>query len=369
MNEYWKQQFSKIIDYFTRQKRPGYVLMATGATILAGQNAISFVITGKFSWGTLSVGTAESNFLLDYIVPGLAIVLIICGLTLVAINEIQAIKQNSLKRIILITGDGLRTTSGTGLVTFVKTVLKGTIHPIEIDITQKIRNGVIIEPESTFKRQILPAKDNLVQLLSKGEQNITQIAYGGFLPIPFTFLLGNIIDDKGNVNVFDWDRENDCWKSISAANADDGQSFLHETIHSVTSNEIVLMVSCSYRVSKEQVERSFPRMGIEHLMLETNSFDNHWSMTKQRRLSMQFAEKVKFLSSQGIQTIHLVLAAQSSIALNLGRRYDNRNMPEIVVYQYEKTNNNPYPWGIYGLTHGREDSGFVTRLLHSEAIE
>ncbi|MEG5333947.1 SAVED domain-containing protein [Enterobacter ludwigii] len=362
MSDYWKHQLSKVIDYFTRQKKPSFVLMATGLALLAGQKVINFAITGTFSWGTLSVGTAESNVVTDYIIPALGVTLIIVGMVLIAINEALALRQNTKKRIILITGDGLRTTVGTGIETTAKAILKGTIHPSGINITQQIRDGVVIEPERVFTRQIQPVKENLSQLFANTTPGTTQVAYGGFLPVPFTFFLGNVLDDKGDVNVFDWDRGNECWKHISDNNPDDGESFISETVRSSTSDQTVLVLSCSYRIDISQVERSFAETGIEHLMLPTNTFNNHWSLAKQRRLSMQFAETIKSLSSQGIKRIHLILAAQSSVVLNLARRYDSRNMPELIVYQYEQSTDNPYPWGIYALSHGHEDGGFVWHM-------
>ncbi|MGQ8708684.1 SAVED domain-containing protein [Serratia sp. TSA_198.1] len=360
MSDYWKQQLSKVIDYLTRQKKPGFVLIATGAAILAGQRAISFAITGTFSWGSLSVGTAEGNFISDYLVPAIAIALIATGMVLITVNECQSIKQNSRKRIILVAGNGLRTTSETGLGRKVKSILKGTVYPLDIDITQQLRDGYVFEPKLTFTRKILPAKDNLAQLLAKGTSDTTQVAYGGFLPVPFTFFIGNMLDDKSDVNVFDWDREHERWEHISEKNSDDGESFSSETVRIGDLDEIVLVVSCSYRVKMPLVTDSFEGLGIEHLKLETIAFDNHWSLMKQRRLSLQFAEKIKSLSDEGFRTIHLILAAQSSVVLNLGRRYDSRNMSELIVYQYEQTNKTPYPWGIYALSHGRENSGFIS---------
>ncbi|MBV7579785.1 SAVED domain-containing protein [Escherichia fergusonii] len=361
MNEFWKHQLSKIIDYLTRQKRPGVIMMATGAALAVGPNVWNFVLTGTFRGETLSIGTAEGNVVSDYIVPIIGVILALAGLVFISIGEFQTIKQNSRKRIILVTGNGLRTTTGTGLEKVVRKVLQGIIQPQDIDITQRIRDGVVIEPEITFQRQILPAKDNITQSLSKAEPDMVQVAYGGFLPVPFTFFLGNVLDDKGDVTVFDWDRKDEEWKFISANNIDDGESFVHETICESNSDEIVLVVSCSYRVDIEQVAKSFPGQGIEHLYLENNTFNNHWSLAKQRRLSLEFAEKVKTLSSRGIRTVHLILSAQSSIVLNFGRRYDNRNMGDIIVYQFEQSNPNPYPWGIYGLSHRHENSGFIMR--------
>ncbi|EOC0111084.1 SAVED domain-containing protein [Cronobacter sakazakii] len=361
MSEYWKHQLSKIIDYMTRQKRPGVLMMVTGATLAAGPKLLSFAFKGTFHGESLSISTAEGNVVSDYIVPIIGGILVLAGLVFLSIGEYQSIKQNSRKRILLITGNGLRTTTGTGLDKVVRTVLKGLIQPRDIDITQRIRDGVVIEPESTFNRQILPEKDIITQILCKGEPDLTQVAYGGFLPVPFTFFLGNVLDDKGDVTVFDWDRKDEKWKHISSNNIDDGESFVHETIIESTSDQIVLVVSCSYRVNIEQVTRSFAGQGIEHIYLETNRFDNHWSLAKQRRLSLEFAEKIKTLSMQGIRTVHLILSAQSSIVLNFGRRYDNRNMADVIVYQYEQSNINPYPWGVYGLSHRYENSGIVMR--------
>ncbi|WP_123003910.1 SAVED domain-containing protein, partial [Escherichia coli] len=69
---------------------------------------------------------------------------------------------------------------------------------------------------------------------------------------------------------------------------------------------------------------------------------------------------VNMFSGMVIQTIHLIMSAQRIVVLNFGRRYDSRNMSDIIVYQFEQSNSNPYPWGVYGLSHRHENSGFVT---------
>ncbi|MDU4126262.1 MULTISPECIES: SAVED domain-containing protein [Enterobacterales] len=360
MSLFWKEQLSKVIDYVTRQKRPGVIMLAAGSAMVV-RNVWNFVFTGTFRGESLSIGTAEGNVISDYIVPIIGLLLILAGSSLLIMGERQAHKQNSRKRILLVTGSGLRTTTGTGLDKAVQAILKGMIQPQEIDITQRIRDGVVIEPEMTFQRQILPAKDNITQSLSSGDKEMTQVAYGGFLPVPFTFFLGNVLDDKSDVTVFDWDRKDEKWRHISINHVDDEENFMSETICIPNSDEIVLVVSFSYRVNIEQVVNSFPGLGIEHLYLENNKFDNHWSLAKQRRLSMEFAERVKMFSGMGIRTIHLIMSAQSSVVLNFGRRYDSRNMSDIIVYQFEQSNSNPYPWGVYGLSHRHENSGFVTR--------
>lgn len=75
--------------------------------------------------------------------------------------------------------------------------------------------------------------------------------------------------------------------------------------------------------------------------------NNHWSKKKQDRLAGVFFEYCKQLQGQGVEHIHLVLAAQNSVAFRFGQSYDKRNLPPITVYQYERSGAIRYPWGIY----------------------
>ena len=63
-------------------------------------------------------------------------------------------------------------------------------------------------------------------------------------------------------------------------------------------------------------------------------------------LAQQFLEVVKKVRARGVRRIHLVMAAPNSVVFTFGRRYDKRNLPEIVVYQYERGQSPAYPWGV-----------------------
>ena len=80
--------------------------------------------------------------------------------------------------------------------------------------------------------------------------------------------------------------------------------------------------------------------------LEGRSSNSHWSSKKQSALADQFFETAKKLSACGVRHIHLVLAAPNSVVFNFGRRYDKRNLPEITVYQFERSQSVKYPWGV-----------------------
>ena len=96
----------------------------------------------------------------------------------------------------------------------------------------------------------------------------------------------------------------------------------------------------------EDVQKRMGDMPIVELILDGGSPDCHWSEDKQRALGQQFLNTAISLSNRGIECIHLFIAAQNSVVFRLGRLYDKRNLPIIVVYQYQKNATMPYPWGV-----------------------
>jgi hypothetical protein len=109
--------------------------------------------------------------------------------------------------------------------------------------------------------------------------------------------------------------------------------------------EVVLALGFSYPINDADLETTFSLPTVR-LTLEGMSSDGHWSQRKQNRLAQDFLEIAKRLSEKGVERIHLVLAAPNSVVFTFGRRYDKRNLPQIVVYQYQRGANPAYPWGV-----------------------
>jgi hypothetical protein len=108
----------------------------------------------------------------------------------------------------------------------------------------------------------------------------------------------------------------------------------------------VLVISVSYRIDLDGAQRFRPGFPAIHLELVDGNPDCHWSIDKQCALARQFLETVIALGNRGVKRIHLFLAAQNSIVFRFGRLYDQRNLPDVIVYQYERRREPPYPWGI-----------------------
>ncbi|MGA7329036.1 MAG: SAVED domain-containing protein [Rhodomicrobium sp.] len=80
--------------------------------------------------------------------------------------------------------------------------------------------------------------------------------------------------------------------------------------------------------------------------MEEGSPDCHWSDEWQRGLGAQFLNAAIALGNLGVKRMHVFLAAQNSVVFRFGRLYDKRNLPEIIVYQYERGSTPAYPWGV-----------------------
>jgi hypothetical protein len=77
-------------------------------------------------------------------------------------------------------------------------------------------------------------------------------------------------------------------------------------------------------------------------------------------LADQLLDVAKALEGKGVKVIHLILAAQNSVAFNLGRRYDKRNLPHLIVYQFERGAEKKYPWGVRMPVSGQRAADVVT---------
>ena len=172
------------------------------------------------------------------------------------------------------------------------------------------------------------------------------LVYGGLVPVPFAFLTGVLLDDEELFVFMDWDRNERAWRTLDEA--DDGARFRGGEMASVPrgTESVALTVSVSYEVDVVGVRQKVGEMPLVELTLESGSVDCHWSEEKQRALGRQFFEAVRVLANLGVQHVHLFLAAQNSVVFRFGGLYDKRNFPRVVVYQYERGEAPPYPWGI-----------------------
>lgn len=279
--------------------------------------------------------------LISYGLFALAIGLCIFGFIWFRADE----RRLARKKVIVVEARGLRDLSGTPLHEAVPEKLEGRRDPVLVDLRQRVKDGVIVDPRAAIDRLVSLPTDLERRESGLDRRDITYV-YGGLAPVPLTFLTGVLMDDEGSVVVMDWDRHAENWRTLDGD--DDGQRFSVTGIDTVPAGatDVALTVSVSYGVDLAGVRQKVGGIPVVEMALASGSPDCHWSEGKQKALGQQFLDTAIVLGNQGVKRVHLFLAAQNSVVFRFGRLYDKRNLPEIIAYQYQREETPPYPWGI-----------------------
>lgn len=336
----------KASDWAFRKRSPALFIVRLGFILMSSSLVGSWAMFIKYSDSEhfFEVSYHSSNvgsfiLLTSFTVGALAF---ICGVIWEYKRYVDEAKIKTRKKVIVIEQRGLVDTSDDPLNDFIENELNVITDPLITDIRERIIDNVVTHPELA----LLKINHLKLDLMSKKERvtaSDISVAYGGIMPVPFSFYTGYLLDDESKVSVYDWCRDESTWKLLDED--DDGESFVVE--NKVRSGkEAVLAISFSYLVDKSCIESEFNDKSVHYLSLKDRHRNNHWSLTKQNRLAGEFFEYCKYLLEQGAEHIHLVLASQNSVAFRFGQSYDKRNLPPLTLYQYEKHSIPKYPWGL-----------------------
>ena len=345
-----KHFLRSLIDWVFRRRSPALIVMRIGLACTALGFGAGWVLNVSAPFGD---GVVEMNFdsgagaptFLVYTVCGVGLFLILIGFGWEVVRYRAERRRLDRKKIIVIEARGLRDAVGTALIEAIPPRFEGHRENILIDLRQGVKDGEIAVPEAAIEQLVsLPA--DLKRRVSGFDRRDIERVYGGLAPVPLTFLTGVQMDDECAVTVFDWDRNAETWRELEGS--DDGKRFICSGLEdiSIVAEEIAVAVSVSYGVIENDVRAKVGEIPLVELKLESGAPDCHWSEEKQRALGAQFLEIMISIVNRGTKRVHLFLAAQNSVVFRFGRLYDKRNLPELIVYQYQRAAKPPYPWGI-----------------------
>ncbi len=346
------------LDWLFRRPSVGATIMRIGLGCLTLAFGAGWVlkVALPFRDGTIDLNLDSAGgtpALITYSTAVLGTILVCVGLAVAMLDR----KSNSENKVIAVEGRGLRDTSGTPLLSAVPQSIEGKRESVLIDLRQRIRDGIITEPEVALQDLSHISRD-IRQREAGVDRNLVTHVYGGLTPVPFTFLTGILLDDEGPILVMDWDRHAERWRALDGP--DDGERFTVVGLDQIDgSDEVALIVSVSYTIAPQDVQTSLNNTPVVQLLLEECTPDNHWSQDKQQALGQQFLDTVIKLAGLGVHKVHAFIAAQNSVAFRLGRVYDKRNLPEIVVYQYQRGSEPPYQWGVSMPVAGKDAAAIV----------
>ncbi|BDW90994.1 SAVED domain-containing protein [Thalassospira tepidiphila] len=341
---------SELIGWIFRRRSPWLTVVRAGSLVVLAALAGGVVFDvslpladGELSLNFSNVGGTPTILVYSAFVIGFAIM--IFGIWMEVRRQQDANKVKQRNKAVFIELRGLRQSPGVAIEDGEFVDSEWRKQRINCDLRQNVHDGMIIAPEIALEK--LLSLPTMLKSSFDGENRADiKVFFGGLAPVPLTFLAGVLLDDEGPVTIVDWDRHKNQWRNLNGL--DDGtrpeSSGLGQLPQNVTN--VALCVSISYAVDVAAVREVLPGVPVVECALSNKSTDNHWSAEKQIEIGQKFLETVQSLAEKGVEQIQLFLAAQSSVVFRLGRLYDHRNLPKIVVYQYERGQPNCYPWGI-----------------------
>lgn len=357
-----------IITWLTARS-PWVIMIKAGTVILlpALAGGMAFVVAIPLNGGKIDLmfdSSGGTPVLLTWSAGVLGFLLVVIGTVFHFLRARGEERATERKRVFVMEQRGLRDTSDTPLVAAVPPGSKGRREQILVDLRELIHDNRITSPEVALEKLVSRFKELQSRKREFPREDVSVI-YGGLSPVPFTFFAGVLFDDEDRLTIMDWDRDRTAWRSLDGM--DDGVRFSEPDLSQVPENasEVVLAVSVSYKINMEAISRTFGSIPVVTLDLPGGDIDCHWSEVKQQELAKAFRRLVSELGNRGTKYLHLCIAGQNSLVFRLGRSYDSRNHPPATVYQYERTDTPPHPWGLQLPTHGVKHA----QIVHTTAAK
>lgn len=362
MHHFLQQIVLRFFEWLTRPRNVGLKLMGYGVTLLVATLGVDYLGQIDYRDGErqFSFKFATGDSLPKWVTLaayGLGALLVVIGLVLVVYSFVANERQASRKLALVVELRGLHASPDTPAKDADLGMLPGRRLGLLLDFRPK-NEAELVDP--AFALHKVSSMKGALQTHADGrDPGDVAVAVGGLAAVPALFLAGMLLDDESAVTLYDWHRDSKRWRLLDGP--DDGKRLMPVNYSALPpeATEAVLAVSLSYLVSLPAVTDSFPTLGVVELRAEDVVADKYWSSEKQQAVVAAFRVVVQELMHRGVHRIHLVLAAPASLSLRLGMSYDRRLMPELLVYQYERTCTPPYPWAFAMPTHGKPDAILV----------
>jgi hypothetical protein len=337
---------SQVVTWLVRPRNLGIALLSRSSAFLA-------VLAGGFTIKAQNVAGVAGAFefstsdglpgYLMAICAWLAVITWVTGLVMVVRAHHREWREAESKRVVVAELRGLVDTSDRPLKDGLPKTLVGRREDCLVDV----RAHLAAKPPNVeealkelqhLRREVRRARGG------SARADVTVVA-GGVMHVPLQFYAGTLLDDEGHVQLYEWERTQRNWKLL--AEPDSGDRFDVLGLDGAQGGaEVVLAVSASYLVSRPDIDATFPGIPVVGLQLPRPLPNALWSEEMQAALTQQFLQTMAAFNNFGVQTVHLVLAAPFTLSFRFGMAYDQRNMPQLRCYQWERDQLPPYPWSV-----------------------
>ena len=211
-----------------------------------------------------------------------------------------------------------------------------------IDLRDHLVDGKLHQPELVVHR-IAHVQQSLRERAEGFESGDVDLVVGGLAPVPLLMLLGYQLDDEFPLHIMDWDRSKERW--FEPRRGGDALAIATEGLDEIEegTREAAVSLSVSYGIRPEDVARQIG--DLPHVRIHMPHTSAKWR-DQQEQIAQTWFDALKALQARGVDRVHLFVAVPASLAIQLGRRYDRRNLPSARVYQYDRDTALPYPLSL-----------------------
>lgn len=192
--------------------------------------------------------------------------------------------------------------------------------------------------------------------------NLSEISVcaGGMAPVPFLFMLGNVLEDDRQISWAEWERKRGKW--LWSRDGISVPTWSIPSLDAIQTSDVVLRSSITYPIAAGDVSKAFPNHDVVVWEPKENLFQVVFDEASCTAICDEFKKLLRQLSSKGVKRVHFLLACSTALTMRLGSVLDPRNMPDVIVYQYEKSSDLVYIWGLGIQSHeGKKSPIFIDR--------
>lgn len=345
-SDWLKGLIEQAVAFLLRPRHLGLALITVSSVVLVALGS-GFDIRAKGLAGVadvleFSTGQGLTGHLLS-LVTYLMCATWLIGLGMVVITYWREWTDGDARRVLVLELRGLVDTSDRPLLGSLPRSLPG----LRRDCLVNVRPYLSVKPPQVGEalKELEHIRRELRQLRGDtSRENVTVVA-GGVMQVPLQFYVGTLLDDEGAVQLYDWERTEKRWKTLTEP--EDGSRFRITGLDGTgDARDVVLAVSASYQIAMADIAATFPDLPLVHMALENPLPNTLWSEADQAALAQQYLKTLGALANRGVKTVHLILAAPATLSIRFGMAYDGRNMPQLRCYQREAGQHPPYPWSV-----------------------
>lgn len=273
-------------------------------------------------------------------------------------------RKNSRKKNIIIELRGLSATLNQSLRSSISKTMTGQVEEVLVEIGQHVTAGTPSELEKALEK-VNNIHSRIETAIAGKDSGDISIHAGTVAPTPFQFLFGVILDDEFGPNVWEYERLKNEWQKLDQ---NDPSIVVNEHIDpSISSQdtEVVVAISATFVVLDSTIANTWPNLKVAKIENPTAAPSSIWTEADQILIVDSFLRVMALLKNRGIKKVHLALAASPSICLRLGRHFDQRNLPEVTVYQFDRSLDR-YTWGVEIASIGTQIDPKKGRLVNSK---